>query len=128
LGRAASGREQRRDRGPGSKSADPEGLARTHASRGVDPGGHGVPDAPHAVVMNDALTGETVELPQQLIRNQCVNDGTIASGQEKRNCDLLRAYLEGSGLDIDVYEPDGAPGRVSLVTRIEGTDPAAPTL
>src|SRR6185436_1082067 len=34
----------------------------------------------------------------------------------------------GSGLDIDVYEPDGAPGRASLVPRIEGTDPAAPTL
>jgi hypothetical protein len=29
--------------------------------------------------MNDALTGETVELLQQLIRNQCVNDGTVAS-------------------------------------------------
>jgi len=78
--------------------------------------------------MNDALTGETVELLQQLIRNRCVNDGTVASGQEVRNSDLLRAYLEGSGLDIDVYEPDGAPGRASLVARIEGTDPAAPTL
>src|SRR2546427_11107359 len=78
--------------------------------------------------MNDVLTGETVELLQQLIRNQCVNDGTAASGQEARTSDLLRAYLEGSGLDIDVYEPDGAPGRASLVTRIEGTDPAAPTL
>src|SRR2546429_6790292 len=28
----------------------------------------------------------------------------------------------------EVYEPDGAPGRTSLVARIEGTDPAAPTL
>ena len=27
-----------------------------------------------------------------------------------------------------MYEPDGAPGRTSLVARIEGTDPAAPTL
>lgn len=78
--------------------------------------------------MNDALTGQTVELLQQLIRNRCVNDGSVASGQEARNSDTLRAYLEGSGLDIDVYEPDGAPGRASLVTRIEGTDPAAPTL
>jgi len=41
---------------------------------------------------------------------------------------VLRAYLEGSGLDIEVYEPDGAPGRASLVARIEGSDPAAPTL
>src|SRR5919204_57515 len=78
--------------------------------------------------MNDALTRQTVELLQQLIRNQCVNDGTVGSGQEVRNCDVLRAYLEGSGLDLEVYEPDGAPGRMSLVARIEGSEPAAPTL
>ena len=30
--------------------------------------------------MNDALTAQTVELLQQLIRNRCVNDGTVASG------------------------------------------------
>src|SRR5919109_4895895 len=78
--------------------------------------------------MNDALTAQTVELLQQLIRNRCVNDGAAASGQEVRNSDVLRAYLEGSGLDLEVYEPDGAPGRTSLVARIEGSDPAAPTL
>jgi acetylornithine deacetylase/succinyl-diaminopimelate desuccinylase-like protein len=78
--------------------------------------------------MVDALTAQTVELLQHLIRNQCVNDGSVASGQEVRSSDVLRAYLEGSGLDIDVYEPDGAPGRASLVARIDGSDPAAPTL
>ncbi len=78
--------------------------------------------------MDDALTAQTVELLQQLIRNRCVNDGTVASGQEARNTDTLRAYLAGSGLDLEVYEPDGAPGRASLVARIEGSDPAAPTL
>src|SRR5688572_28960631 len=78
--------------------------------------------------MNDGLTGQTVELLQQLIRNQCVNDGTLASGHEVRTTDVLRTYLEGSGLDIEIYEPEGAPGRTSLVARIEGTDPAAPTL
>src|SRR5262244_1016508 len=78
--------------------------------------------------MDDALTNETVELLQQMIRNRCVNDGTVESGQEVRNSDLLRAYLGQSGLDVEVYEPDGAPGRTSLVARIEGTDPAAPTL
>ena len=30
--------------------------------------------------MNDALTGQTVELLQQMIRNKCVNDGSVASG------------------------------------------------
>ena len=81
-----------------------------------------------AVAMNDALTGQTVELLQQLIRNQCVNDGSVGSGQEVRTTDVLRAYLEGSGLDLEIYEPDGAPGRASLVVRIEGSEPAAPTL
>jgi acetylornithine deacetylase/succinyl-diaminopimelate desuccinylase-like protein len=78
--------------------------------------------------MNDALTGQTVELLQQLIRNQCVNDGSIGSGQEVRTTDVLRTYLEGSGLDVDVYQPAEAPGRTSLVARIEGSDPKAPTL
>ena len=78
--------------------------------------------------MDDALTGQTVELLQQMIRNQCVNDGSVTSGYEGRTTDLLETYLQGSGLDLEVYEPDGAPGRRSLVARIEGTDPAAPTL
>ena len=78
--------------------------------------------------MMDALTGETVDLLQHLIRNQCVNDGTVASGQEVRTTDLLKAYLEGGGLDVEVYEPAGAPGRTSLVARIEGSDKSAPTL
>ena len=78
--------------------------------------------------VDNALTAQTVELLQQLIRNQCVNDGTVASGQEVRTTDVLRAYLAGSGLDLEVYEPDGAPGRASLVARIEGSDPSAPTL
>ncbi|HET7339943.1 MAG TPA: M20/M25/M40 family metallo-hydrolase [Methylomirabilota bacterium] len=78
--------------------------------------------------MDDALTGQTVDLLQQLIRNQCVNDGTPASGQEVRTTDTLRAYLAGSGLDLEVYEPAAAPGRASLVARIEGSDPTAPTL
>src|SRR3954452_2123709 len=73
-----------------------------------------------------AIAAEVTELLQQLIRNACVNDGTDASGQEVRSTDLLRSYLEGAGLDLEVYEP--VPGRSSLVTRIEGTDPSAPTL
>src|SRR5262245_52766426 len=78
--------------------------------------------------MDAALTGQTVELLQQMIRNQCVNDGSVGSGHEVRTTDPLHTYLQGSGLDLEVYEPDGAPGRKSLVARIEGTDPAAPTL
>jgi acetylornithine deacetylase/succinyl-diaminopimelate desuccinylase-like protein len=72
------------------------------------------------------VTGATVELLQTLIRNRCVNDGSISSGQEVRNADVLAAVLGEAGLDVERFEP--APGRVSLVARIEGTDPAAPSL
>jgi acetylornithine deacetylase/succinyl-diaminopimelate desuccinylase-like protein len=74
----------------------------------------------------DDLANQTIDLLQQLIRNECVNDGTAASGQEVRNADLLQNWLEGSGLDFQRYEP--TPGRVSLVSRIEGSDPDAPSL
>ncbi len=72
------------------------------------------------------MTNEVTELLQHLIRNACVNDGSAASGQEARSADTLTTYLEGAGLDLERFEP--APGRTSLVTRIEGTDPDAPTL
>jgi acetylornithine deacetylase/succinyl-diaminopimelate desuccinylase-like protein len=72
------------------------------------------------------VTSETVELLQQLIRNGCVNDGTQESGQEVRNADLLQSFLEGSGLDFQRFE--ALPNRPSLVARVEGTDPNAPSL
>lgn len=74
----------------------------------------------------DELTGETVELLQQLIRNQCVNDGTPESGQEDASARLLRDELDGLALDVETIEI--APGRTSMVARYEGTDPEAPAL
>jgi acetylornithine deacetylase/succinyl-diaminopimelate desuccinylase-like protein len=77
--------------------------------------------------MPDAtLTGETTELLQALIRNECVNDGAPDSGDETRNADVLVTFLEGAGLEVERYEP--LPGRGSVVARIEGTDPDAPSL
>jgi acetylornithine deacetylase/succinyl-diaminopimelate desuccinylase-like protein len=76
--------------------------------------------------MTDDLTGEAAELLQTLIRNGCVNDGTAGSGHEERNADTLAAYLDGSGVDLQRYEPQ--PGRASLVARLEGSDPSAPSL
>ena len=76
--------------------------------------------------MPSDLTGDTVELLQTLIRNQCVNDGTPESGFETRNADVLQSYVEGPGVDIERWEP--TPGRASFVARIPGTDPAAPSL
>ena len=69
---------------------------------------------------------EATDLLQQLIRNACVNDGTPASGQELRSVDLLQQYLGTTGLDVQRFEPQ--PGRASLLARIEGSDPTAPTL
>src|SRR6187397_2894057 len=74
----------------------------------------------------DEFTGPTTELLQALIRNQCVNDGTPDSGEETRNSDLLVDYLEGTGLDVERFTP--RPGRASVVARIEGSDPSAPSL
>lgn len=72
------------------------------------------------------FTGPTTELLQGLIRNECVNDGTPDSGHETRNADLLEHYLAGAGLDVERLTPRA--GRDSIVVRIEGTDPEAPSL
>src|SRR5690348_6051166 len=72
------------------------------------------------------LTGETVELLQQLIRNQCVNNGEAESGYEYKSAELLNDYLGERGLSIQMFE--SLPGRRSLVARMEGRDPNAPKL
>jgi acetylornithine deacetylase/succinyl-diaminopimelate desuccinylase-like protein len=74
----------------------------------------------------DELTGSTTELLQALIRNQCVNDGTPDSGDEVRNAELLDTYLGSAGLATERFA--SRPGRGSVVSRIEGSDPNAPTL
>ncbi len=72
------------------------------------------------------VTHEVTDLLQHLVRNACVNDGSVESGYESRSADVLATYLEGPGIDLERYEP--ASGRTSLVARIEGTRPSAPTL
>jgi acetylornithine deacetylase/succinyl-diaminopimelate desuccinylase-like protein len=67
-----------------------------------------------------------VELLQGLIRNACVNDGRVESGQEVRNARLLADYFAGSPLELETFEPE--PGRTSLLARLAGSDPDAPTL
>jgi acetylornithine deacetylase/succinyl-diaminopimelate desuccinylase-like protein len=69
---------------------------------------------------------EVVELLQQLIRNRCVNDGSAESGEERRNVDVIEQVLAGPGIELERHEP--LPGRASLVARIEGTDPDAPSI
>jgi acetylornithine deacetylase/succinyl-diaminopimelate desuccinylase-like protein len=64
-----------------------------------------------------------VELLQVLIRNACVNDGSPDSGGEVRSVATLADYF---GFKGEIVEP--APGRQSLVYRIQGTDPRAPSI
>ena len=74
----------------------------------------------------DDPSAEVTDLLQHLIRNACVNDGRVESGGEHRSVDVLAQFLGSSGLEVETYEP--APGRSSLVARIEGRRKDAPTL
>lgn len=69
------------------------------------------------------MTSEAIGLLQQLIRNACVNDGTPESGHEHRSVATLRDYFGVSG---EIFEP--IPGRQSLIIRVSGSDPDAPSL
>lgn len=75
-------------------------------------------------------TGKAVELLQELVRAACVNDGTVASGQEVRAVRVLQRFfaeaIAKQAIEIQVFE--SAPGRASLIARVRGTDPAAPAL
>lgn len=72
------------------------------------------------------MSDPSTELLQAMIRNRCVNDGTPDSGDEDRNADLLTDFFDGSGVAVQRYE--SRPGRGSIVARIEGSDPTAPSL
>ena len=74
----------------------------------------------------EEFVGPTTELLQSLIRNACVNDGTSDSGHEFRNAELLAGYLESAGIEVERFE--SRPGRTSILARIEGSDPMAPSL
>ena len=74
----------------------------------------------------DEITPRVTALLQSLIRATCVNDGSIESGHESRAADILDDLFAGTGVDTRRYEP--VPDRASLIARIEGSDPTAPTL
>jgi acetylornithine deacetylase/succinyl-diaminopimelate desuccinylase-like protein len=61
------------------------------------------------------MTGETAELLQQLIRV----DTTNPPGNETSAAELLRDYLEASGVECELYAR--VPERANLVARIRGT-------
>lgn len=66
---------------------------------------------------------EVIDLLRQLIRNRCVNDGAEDSGHEARSVATLVDFF---GVGGEVFEP--APGRQSLIYRVQGSDPSAPSL
>lgn len=72
------------------------------------------------------IVAEVTDLLQRLIRNGCVNDGTADSGQELRSAELLADHIRGPGIELTTFESH--PGRVSLLARLQGADPSAPTL
>lgn len=69
------------------------------------------------------MTTDVVHLLQQLIRNECVNDGTPESGHEHRSVATLQDFFGVAG---EVFEP--VPGRQSLIYRVAGFDSEAPSL
>jgi acetylornithine deacetylase/succinyl-diaminopimelate desuccinylase-like protein len=73
-----------------------------------------------------AVETQATELLRTLIRNGCVNTGDAGSGNEARSVDALEGFFAGAGLSRERYT--SLPGRTSLVARIEGRDPRAPTL
>lgn len=69
------------------------------------------------------MTDQAIPLLQQLIRNRCVNDGTAESGHEHRSVETLTEFF---GVPGEIFEI--APGRQSLMYRVAGSDPGAPSL
>ncbi len=69
------------------------------------------------------MSTETIDLLQEMIRNACVNEGTPDSGHEYRSVETLADFF---GVGGTVVEPH--PGRQSVVYRVPGTNPTAPTL
>jgi acetylornithine deacetylase/succinyl-diaminopimelate desuccinylase-like protein len=69
------------------------------------------------------MSQETVELLRQLIRNACVNYGTPDSGHEHRSVATLQEFF---GVEGEIFEK--VEGRETLIYRVEGSDPDAPSL
>ena len=69
------------------------------------------------------MSTDVITLLQTLIQNECVNDGTLDSGHEHQSVATL---LEFFGVEGEIFEPQ--PGRQSLIYRVPGTEPEAPSL
>eukprot|EP01036_Dinobryon_divergens_P014286 gene14286-19293_t len=73
-----------------------------------------------------AAPNASTELVQHLIRLGCVNTGHADSGNETLAADLLTSVVDLPGVEMQSIGP--LANRRSLVARLPGTDPTAPTL
>ena len=69
---------------------------------------------------------EVVELCRDLIRFESVNDGTGRGPGEREAAEYVAGKLAEVGLEPQIFE--SAPGRASVVARIEGEDPSRDAL
>ena len=76
--------------------------------------------------MTVAAPNASTELLQHLIRQQCVNTGHEDSGDETRSAEALRAVVDLPGVDVQMLGPKA--NRQSVIARLPGTDPTAPSL
>jgi acetylornithine deacetylase/succinyl-diaminopimelate desuccinylase-like protein len=69
---------------------------------------------------------EVVGICRDLMRVDTSNYGDDSGPGERVAAELVAGLLDDVGLDVDLFE--SRPGRASLVTRLEGTDPSRPAL
>ena len=69
---------------------------------------------------------EVVDLCRELIRFDTSNFGDTKGPGERKAAEYVAGLLEEVGLAAEIVE--SAPGRASVVTRVEGADPARPAL
>ncbi|GER22077.1 peptidase M20 [Zafaria cholistanensis] len=84
--------------------------------------------APEPAVSQPAPSAadEVVEICRNLIRFDTSNFGGNQGPGERAAAEYVAGLLAGAGLEPELYE--AAPGRTSVVARMEGRDPSLPAL
>ncbi|GMA26142.1 peptidase M20 [Luteimicrobium album] len=82
--------------------------------------------APQPAAAVPSAEDEVVEICRDLLRIDTSNYGDDSGPGERAAAEHVAALLSEVGLDVDVFE--SAPGRTSVVTRVEGADRSRPAL
>lgn len=75
---------------------------------------------------DETTLSETARIARDLIRIDTTNRGNGDANPEAPAAEYVSNYLRELGLDPQTYE--SAPGRTSVVARVEGADPSLPAL